>query len=151
VRWASVALVIAVGLWACGRGDDSASTRSPGRTKQRVSASQSPIRFTDVTSRAGITFVHKRGSSNEKYVPETLGSGVCLLDFDGDGWQDIYFVQSGPLPVDPRAENRPTNVLYRGRGDGTFEDVTRKAGAEGRGYGMGCTVADIDNDGDADL
>jgi enediyne biosynthesis protein E4 len=151
VRRISAALAMALGLWACGKGGDSASPRSRGSASKQVPALQSPIRFKEVTARAGIAFVHQRGTSSEKYVPETLGSGVCLFDYDGDGWQDIYFVQSGPLPVDPHGKDRPTNVLYRGRGGGAFEDVTRTAGVGGNGFVMGCTVADIDNDGDADL
>ena len=82
---------------------------------------------------------------------ETLGSGVCVLDFDADGWQDLYFVQSGEIPVNPSLRGKVGSTLYRNRGDGTFEDVTARSGVGGAGYGMGCTVADIDNDGDPDL
>ena len=81
---------------------------------------------------------------------ETLGSGVCLFDYDADGWPDIYFVMSGPLPGAPPGKEE-TSRLYRNRGDGTFEDVTVKAGVGQVGYGMGCTAADIENDGDVDL
>ena len=77
---------------------------------------------------------------------ETLGSGVCVLDFDADGWQDLYFVQSGEIPVNPSLRGKVGSTLYRNRGDGTFEDVTARSGVGGAGYGMGCTVADIDND-----
>ena len=79
-----------------------------------------------------------------------MGGGVGLIDFDGDGWLDIYFVNGCPLPIDPKAPPG-TNRLYRNRGDGTFEDVTERAGVPGRGYGMGCTVGDFDGDGHDDL
>ena len=82
---------------------------------------------------------------------ETLGSGVCILDFDDDGWPDLYFVQSGSLPPDLAREGSAGSVLYRNLGGGTFEDVTARAGVGRVGYGMGCTAADLENDGDEDL
>jgi enediyne biosynthesis protein E4 len=109
------------------------------------------IRFEDVTAAAGISFIHSHGGTGQKYMIETLGSGVCLLDFDSDGWLDIYFVQAGAISADRPRTQTTGSILYRNRGDGTFENVTARAGLGGTGYGMGCTAADIENDGDEDL
>jgi hypothetical protein len=143
-------LAIALALGGC-RGGDPSSAASPRRPVPQAAPPVSVIRFADGTSRAGIVFVHRNGATGQKYMPETLGSGVCLFDYDSDGWIDVYFVQSGVLPVDPARAGRTGSVLYRNRGDGTFEDVTARAGLGGSGYGMGCTAADIENDGDPDL
>ena len=75
------------------------------------------------------------------FLGDTMGGGVGLIDYDGDGWLDIYFVNGCPLPYDRKVPPRP-NKLYRNRGDGTFEDVTARAGVGGLGYGMGCAVGD---------
>ena len=84
-----------------------------------------PVVFKDVTAEAGIDFQHHNGRSGRKYLPETLGSGVAFLDFDGDGWQDLFFVNSKPWSGDPSGI---TSKLYRNLGNGTFADVTREAG-----------------------
>jgi len=150
------ALVLAVMLEGCRGSQPSAPASSsppplPVPSPVPADSVTTPIRFEDAAEKAGIRFVHRNGASGEKYMPETLGSGVCVLDFDSDGWQDLHFVQSGALPADPAASGRAGSILYRNRGDGTFEDVTSKAGLGGTGYGMGCTSADIENDGDPDL
>jgi enediyne biosynthesis protein E4 len=103
------------------------------------------VRFADVTREAGIDFVHAAGASPEKYMFETFGSGVGWIDFDGDGFQDLFFVNG-----EPRSANR----LYRNNRDGTFIDVTRQAGvaaAETAAYKTGVAVGDFDNDGHPDL
>ena len=107
------------------------------------------VRFTDVTSRAGIDFVHNNGARGEKYLPETMGSGAAFFDYDGDGWIDLFLVNGIDWPGSGRAPTSST--LYRNRGDGTFADVTRAAGLETDYFGMGVSVADYDNDGDDDL
>jgi hypothetical protein len=108
--------------------------------------------FEDVTRAAGIDFAHHHGGTGRKYYIETTAAGLCFFDYDGDGRQDLYFVQSGPLPGTPRQPGEPASRLYHNRGDGTFEDVTDKAGVGNRaGYGSGCTAADYDGDGDVDL
>ena len=107
------------------------------------------IEFADVTARAGIAFRHNSGAFGKKYLPETLGSGACFLDYDDDGWQDLLVVNSMDWPSH-RA--KPSfSALYRNNRDGTFKDVTREAGLEVELYGLGCAVADYDNDGRVDL
>ena len=81
------------------------------------------------------------------FIADTMGGGVGLFDYDNDGWLDIYFVNGCAIPFDGKDLPRP-NRLYRNQRDGTFRDVTAKAGVGGRGYGMGCTTGDYDNDGD---
>ena len=120
----------------------------------KPSAAETILRFTDQTQRAGIHFIHTNGASEEKYLPETMGSGGLFFDYDNDGHLDIYLVNSGSLgsPVQPYRPPDHTNILYRNKGDGTFVDATAAAGLQQNvGYGMGCLAADYDNDGDADL
>jgi enediyne biosynthesis protein E4 len=101
-------------------------------------------------SSSGITWTHTAGSSPEKYLPESTGAGCAFLDYDNDGWMDIYLVNSGQC--DFYAPPRPLrNALYRNNRDGTFTDVTEKAGVMGNGYGMGVAVGDYDGDGLPDL
>ncbi|MDR3632191.1 MAG: CRTAC1 family protein [Isosphaeraceae bacterium] len=86
----------------------------------------------------------------ERHFPTNLGSGVALLDYDGDGWLDVYFANTRNLPLDATTTARG-NRLYRNRADGTFEDVTDRAGTGFRGFNHGVTVGDVDNDGFPDL
>lgn len=106
--------------------------------------------FGDVTTQAGIHFKHMNGSTGRKYLVETMGPGCAFFDYNNDGYLDLYFVNGGLLPGF-EAASRPRNALYRNNGDGTFTDVTEKAGVEGSGYGMGVAVGDYNNDGFADL
>ncbi len=106
--------------------------------------------FVDVTEAAGIGFVHENGAFGEKYLPETMGSGVAFFDADGDGDQDLLFVNSRRWPGH-RTEPEPTAALYLNRGDGTFEDRTAGSGLDVPLYGMGVAIADYDADGDQDL
>lgn len=115
------------------------------------SAPTSPPAFEQVLPAAsGISWTHVGGHSPKMYLPETLGSGCAFLDFDDDGWMDIYLVNSGPCdfytPPQPLR-----NALYRNNRDGTFTDVTEKAGVLGNAYGMGVAVGDYDGDGFPDL
>ena len=110
--------------------------------------------FTEQTQPAGIHFKHTNGASEEKYLPETMGSGGLFFDYNNDGYLDIYLVNSGTLDgvSEPYRHPNDMNVLYRNKGDGTFVDATVGAGLQhNHGYGMGCLAADYDNDGDADL
>ena len=108
-----------------------------------------PIHFTDITQKAGIRFTHNNGAFGKKYLPETMGSGVAFIDYDNDGWQDIFFVNSTAWPGHPGRVTTPR--LYHNNHDGTFTDVTKKAGLALPLYGMGVAVGDYDNDGWDDL
>ena len=99
---------------------------------------------------SGISWVHHNGRSPEMYLPETVGAGCAFIDYDSDGWMDIFLVNSGKCDFfDPQPPLR--NALYRNNRDGTFTDVTEKAGVGGSGYGMGVAVGDYDGDGLPDL
>src|SRR5262249_48010391 len=123
----------------------------PPTDSLRIAAQhESGPRFEDMAGRSGIHFQYACGASPNLFIAETMGGGGALFDYDERGWRDIYFIYGCALPVDPGSPPRP-NRLYRNRGDGTFEDVTERAGVSGRGYGMGCAVGDFDNDGHDDL
>src|SRR6266567_670333 len=99
---------------------------------------------------SGITWVHDNAMSSARYLPEALGPGCAFLDYDNDGWMDVYLVNSGPCDFFKPA--RPLrNALYKNNRDGTFTDVTAKAGVEGGTFGMGVAVGDYDNDGWPDI
>ena len=99
---------------------------------------------------SGVTWMHSNGRSPEMYLPETVGGGCAFIDYDNDGWMDLYLVNSGKCDFfDPHPPLR--NALYRNNRDGTFTEVTEKAGVAGGGYGMGVAVGDYDGDGFADL
>jgi hypothetical protein len=112
------------------------------------STAQQTIQFTNVTSSAGIHFAHFKGNKGISINLEEFGPGVCVSDFDGDGWPDIYFVNGRDLY---NRGIKVQNALYHNNGDGTFTDVTDKAGVPGTGYGLGCVWGDYDNDGHPDL
>jgi hypothetical protein len=126
----------------------------PGLSRSAVASSPArsagPIEFRDMTKQAGILFKHNSGAFGKKYLPETMGSGVCVLDYDNDGWQDLLFVNSMDWPGHKGgAKSYP--ALYHNNKDGTFTDVTREAGLAMESYGLGCAVADYDNDGFEDI
>ncbi len=129
-----------------------------------VAASGAPVadmQFSDATKASGITFTHANSATPSKYLLETMGGGVALLDYDNDGRLDVFLTNGAkieePMPRNGRPDKSDPahwNRLYRQGTDGTFEDVTEKAGVSGRTqnqYGMGTAVGDYDNDGFADL
>jgi hypothetical protein len=107
------------------------------------------FRFVDVTSSAGIQFQHDSGAFGGKFLPETMGSGCAFLDYDRDGWQDILLVNGMDWPG--HKQRRSTLRLYHNNGNGTFADVTSRAGLDIEMYGMGVAVGDYDNDGFPDI
>jgi enediyne biosynthesis protein E4 len=127
------------------------STAAAGVPSLRARA-QAPPLFEEVPgSASGISWIHENAMSADRYLPETMGPGVAFVDFDNDGWTDIFLVNSGQAPFyTPKTPLR--NALYRNNRDGTFTDVTEKAGvAGGAEFGMGCAIADYDNDGYQDI
>jgi len=108
-----------------------------------------PALFEDVARDLEIDFVHDRGATENRHNPETMGSGLAWLDYDGDGWWDLYLVQSGPFP--PDGSVAAANRLYRNLEGRGFEDVTGRSSSGGTFYGQGVVAADYDGDGDIDL
>jgi tetratricopeptide (TPR) repeat protein len=111
-----------------------------------------PPRFRDLAQSSGLHFTFDHGVSNRRLLPETMSGGVAVLDFDRDGWLDVYVVQGGHLDDEP-GKSRESDRLFRNLQNGSFEDVTDRSGiaALPRGYGLGVTVGDFDNDGNSDL
>lgn len=123
----------------------------PHATTQGTESNVPAVRFADATASAGIAFRHFSGAEGRKLLPETMGAGVCVLDYDRDGWDDLLFVNGCRWPGSTAAGDPPGTVLYRNRGNGTFEDATSAVGLTGSLYGMGVCAGDIDNDGFPDV
>jgi enediyne biosynthesis protein E4 len=127
-----------------------ASCTQLSRHNALASQALSPgFHLTDVTQQAGIQFQHNSGAFGGKFLPETLGSGCAFLDYDGDGWQDILLINGCDWPGHKR--NRTMLRLYHNNGNGTFTDVTSRAGLDVELYGMGVAVGDYNNDGFPDI
>jgi hypothetical protein len=132
---------------------DSTSSHGPAAVGEaRPAADARPCcRLLDVTERVGLSFVHDCGPERTYFMPELMGPGVALLDFDDDGDLDIYLVNGGPAPGVETTVDPPRNRLFRQEGNGTFADVTESSGLGDTGYGMGVAVGDYDNDGAIDV
>jgi len=141
-RAVTLGLVLVAGLFVPACRDQGASPTDDEKA---------PFLFTDVTTAAGVRFIHENGGTGIRHLPETMGGGAAWFDADGDGDLDLFLVQSGPLP-DSDAAGTGRNALYLNRGDGTFEDATDRSGeAASTGYGQGVAAGDVDGDGAIDL
>src|SRR6266567_5431293 len=133
----------------CGR----PSRRSLFRMAAAMLASSAfGAKFTDITARAGLgRALNVSGAAEDKqFLLEEMGCGVALIDYDNDGWQDIFLVNGSVFDA-PRSARKPTSYLFHNNRDGTFTDVSRRAGLAHSGWGQGCCVGDYDNDGFDDL
>ena len=106
--------------------------------------------FVDRTQTAGLTWKNVCGNPNKQYIVDAMCGAGAVFDYDSDGWLDIYFV-GGNSREDARRGTGASNALFRNRGDGSFEDVTARAGVGDTGWGHGCAVADYDGDGHLDI
>jgi hypothetical protein len=135
-----------------------ASSAQANKPAAMPNPAEVPGKFVDITASSGIHFLHQAPHTSRKYLMDTMGSGVALFDCDNNGRLDIYFVNgapySDPTPkgtIPQKTGPEYWNRLYHQKSDGTFEDITEKAGLEGVGYGYGVAAADYDNDGYEDL
>jgi len=116
-----------------------------------AAATLGPIAFEEIADRAGIRFVADSCPTPNKNLPETMLAGVALFDYDNDGYLDVYLVNGAAIPSLEKESPKYWNRLFHNNRDGTFTDVTEKAGVQGAGYGMGVAIGDYDNDGWPDI
>jgi hypothetical protein len=139
---------------SCGSGQE-ATGELPSYALPAAATGDDPtgpaVRFTNITSQAGVDFVHERGAFGNKWMPETVGSGGGFLDYDGDAWPDLFLVNGAPWPGRDGQRSSSTLKLYRNLQNGRFADVTVAASLDIPLYGMGATFADYDADGDVDV
>src|SRR5215469_18151706 len=112
----------------------------PGSVLLAQGTSPHPIKFEDIAGKAGVRFTTENSPTPEKHQPETMLAGIALFDYDGDGLLDIYLVNGAEMPSLVKTSAKYWNRLYRNNGNGTFTDVTERAGVAGAGYGMGVAV-----------
>ncbi len=160
-RGSAVALVVIVvavaGIWLILK-------RKPAPAPAQLTKLETPVQrtappaevpktvFTDITKESGVTFAHNNGAYGDKLLPETMGGGVAFLDYDGDGAQDLLFINSTYWPWHVPAGQQPTTpALYHNDGKGHFTDVTAGSGLDISCYGMGVAIGDYDNDGRDDV
>src|SRR5215469_14189087 len=110
-----------------------------------------PIAFEEIAVKSGLRFTTDSSPTPNKNQPETMVAGVGLIDYDNDGWLDVYLVNGAAIPSLKKESPRYWNRLFHNNRDGTFTDVTEKAGVQGKGYGMGVAIGDFDNDGWPDI
>ena len=152
-----LALLVGIGLalapwWASSRPASPSTTReNPSNEPETFSPVPGLPWFEDVTDAAGIDFRHNAAATPRHLIQETMGSGIGWIDYDRDGWPDLFCVQVGPVPADNMPAPSPSHRLYRNLGNGRFRDVTAETGVGLVGYGMGVEVGDYDNDGYDDL
>jgi enediyne biosynthesis protein E4 len=142
-------IFLAVGLLS-GLLIDLRAREQSGSSTNKAESSEA-IRFEDISEKAGIRFITQNSPTPNKNQIETMVAGVGLLDYDGDGYLDIYLVNGAAIPSLQKESPKYWNRLYRNNHDGTFTDVTERAGVAGSGYGMGVAVGDYDNDGKPDI
>ena len=128
-----------------------ADAPSINRSDRLHAPGEPPLWFVDVTAEVGLDFVHACGRQGEHHSPEIMGGGAAVFDYDGDGRLDLYLINSGDHLPGTGHPITVTNRLFRQEPDGHFIDVTESSGLGDVGYGMGCAVGDIDNDGDLDV
>ena len=141
---------IALSLIACLAALTGTSANDLSRSDKSLPVSPSLV-FEDVAAEAGLDFQHYSGSPEKRYILESMSGGVAWIDFDRDGWMDLYLVNGGRWEELVQGKRTVSNALYRNNGDGTFTDVTDKAGVGNRHWGMGVAAGDYDNDGWVDL
>lgn len=124
---------------------------APARRRQAEAVEPPAVPFSDQTAAAGITWVHENGARGDKLLPESMGGGCAILDYNNDGRPDILLVNSRPWSADPATPSRATTALYRNEGDWKFTDVSAEAGLDVELYGQGVAVGDFDNDGWCDV
>ncbi|MFT7486746.1 MAG: hypothetical protein ACI9F9_002602, partial [Candidatus Paceibacteria bacterium] len=139
-------LCSALVLWSCG--NDSFDPSGSAGSGTAAEPAGEPW-FENQAAASGLSFMHNNGATGEYYFPEKIGTGSALLDFDGDGYLDIFCVQSGKVGAAP-GEVYP-HGLFRNLGNGRFEDVTEGSGVGVQAYGIAVTAGDFDGDGRTDL
>jgi hypothetical protein len=155
VRVSSLSVAVAVsGLFlgasgACKKSVEKKPDAAAKEVNVTGASAATEVVFADVTQAAGLRFVHTSGATGKKYLPETIGAGGAFLDFDNDGWLDVFVVNSMAWPG--AKSTKTTSALYRNNHDGTFTDVTAKAGLAESLYGIGVAAADYDGDGFTDI
>jgi len=154
ILFAVAILLAASAAWLIGCGAKPKEGRAqPVEARTETQSARKPGFFVNVAEQAGLKFTHSNGATGLYRMVETTPGGCAFLDYDQDGWQDIFLIQSGPIPGTPPNTPRPPCALYRNNGDGTFTDVTRQTGIHkiDQGYAHAAAVGDYDNDGYPDL
>ncbi len=145
-------LFFALAMACAAHGQKNEITRPPAHPYPADSSHPGPAWFVNVAPKAGLTVLNVNGdAATKKYIIETTGSGVAILDYDRDGWPDILLLNGKTIEGEPAPEAHPTSHLYRNNHDGTFKDVTASSGLTATGWAQGVCVGDYDNDGYDDL